>query len=140
MKKAWFIAAFLALAPTSALAKKSASGGVMVQVTVLDDDGKPIPTAVVRNDQEQDRHRVNSMTGQWEADVLYLPDGSEMVFTPGMNITLEVSAPGYTTQIVQYDIRKRHNRIEVTLPKLAVEDNDVEEPLIQFGRDKPRDQ
>lgn len=133
------LVAFMALAPRDALAKKTGSGGVPVQVTVLDEDGKPISTAVVRHPEEADRHRVNAMTGVWEADVLYLPDGSEMVFTPGMSITLEVSAPGYVTQVVQYDIRKRRNRIEVTLVKLVVDETDVDEPLIQFGRDKPRE-
>lgn len=122
-----------------AFAKKSDSGGVPVQVTVLDEEGKPIPAAVIRHPDEADRHRVNAMTGVWEADVLYLPDGSEMVFTPGMSITLEVSAPGYVTNIVQYDVRKRRNRIEVTLSKLVVDETNIDEPLIQFGRDKPRE-
>lgn len=119
---------------------KSDSGGVPIQVTVLDIEGKPIATAVVRHPEEADRHRVNALTGVWEGDVLYLPDGSEMVFTPGMTLTLEVSAPGYVTQIVQYDVRKRRNHIEVTLPILEVDSSDIEEPLIQFGRDKAKEQ
>ena len=130
----------LSAAPSAALAgKKSDTGGVPIQVTVLDVDGKPISTAVVRHPDEADRHRVNSLTGVWEGDVLYLPDGSEMVFTPGMTITLEVSAPGYVTQIVQYDVRKRRNHIEVTLPVLEIDSTDIEEPLIQFGRDKAKE-
>lgn len=133
------LVALLVFAPGQALAKKSESGGVPVQVTVLDEDGKPIPTAVIRHPEEADRHRVNAMTGVWEADVLYLPDGSEMVFTPGMSITLEISAPGFVTKIVQYDVRKRRNRIEITLSKLEIDESGVEEPLIQFGRDKPRE-
>ena len=133
------LALALALAPLSAEAKKSESGGVPVEVTVLDEAGKPIATAVIRHPEEADRHRVNAMTGSWAADVLYLPDGSELVFTPGMSITLEVSAPGYQTQIVQYDIRKRRNRLEVSLPVLVVDESGIDEPLIQFGRDKPRE-
>ncbi len=132
----WILAAFLAFSSTEALAKKSESGGVPIQVTVVDAEGQPISTAVVRHPEEADRHRVNSLTGVWEADVLYLPDGSELVFTPGTTLTLEVSAPGYVTQIIQYDIRKRRNRIEVTLPVLEVDETGIEEPLIQFGRDK----
>lgn len=137
-----FAAMMLALAglsPGGSDALAAGSDGVPIQVTVLDLDGKPISTAVVRHPEEADRHRVNALTGVWEGDVLYLPDGSEMVFVPGMTLTLEVSAPGYVTQIVQYDVRKRRNRIEVTLPILEIDASDIEEPLIQFGRDKPVD-
>ena len=131
--------AWAALSPVSGDALAGGTDGVPIQVTVLDLDGNPISTAVVRHPEEADRHRVNALTGVWEGDVLYLPDGSEMVFVPGMTLTLEVSAPGYVTQIVQYDVRKRRNRIEVTLPVLVVDESDIEEPLIQFGRDKPVD-
>ena len=120
-------------------AKGEKTEGVPVEVKVIDTEGAPVSTAVVRHPDEADRHRVNALTGSWSASVLYLPDGSEMIFTPGMSIQLEVSAPGYMTQIIQYDIRKRKNKIEVTLPKLDLENSEVEEPLIQFGRDKPRD-
>ena len=119
--------------------KKKDDDGVPVKVTVLDPDGKPIPTAVIRQSEEADRHRVNSLTGSWEESKLYLPDGSEMVFTPGMTIQLEVSAPGYVTQVIQYDIRKRKNSVEVQLPALNLDDQQVDEPLLQFGRDKPRE-
>lgn len=113
--------------------------GVPVKVTVLDVDGDPIPTAVIRQPDEADRHRVNSLTGSWEESKLYLPDGSELVFTPGMTIQLEVSAPGYLTQIIQYDIRKRKNNVEIALPELELDDQDIDEPLLQFGRDEPRE-
>ena len=129
----------LASAPAHAKKDKYADG-VPVRVTVVDPDGKPIPTAVVRHPKEADRHRVNSLTGAWEASVLYLPDGSEMIFTPGMSIQLEISAPGYMTQIIQYDIRKRKNNLEVTLQPLDLGADDIEEPMIQFGRDKPREE
>ena len=123
-----------------ALAGKSKSeDGVPVKVTVLDTQGEPIPTAVIRQPEEADRHRVISLTGSWEETKLYLPDGSELVFTPGMSIQLEVSAPGFLTQIIQYDIRKRKNNVEVRLPALALEEQEVDEPLLQFGRDKPRE-
>lgn len=124
-----------------ALAKKNTDGdGVPVYVTVMDLQGEPVSTAVIRHPDEADRHRVNAATGEWFASVLYLPDGSELIFTPGMTIQFEISAPGYMMQIVQYDIRKRKNRIEVTLPPLPLdEDDEIEEPLIQFGRDRPRE-
>ena len=123
-----------------ALAKKDKfEDGVPVKVTVLDAVGEPIPTAVIRHPEEADRHRVNSLTGSWEESKLYLPDGSELIFTPGMSIQLEVSAPGYLTQIIQYDIRKRKNHVEVALPELQLDEQDIDEPLLQFGRDKPRE-
>ncbi len=128
-----------AAGPALAAAKGEKSEGVPVEVKVIDTEGQAVSTAVVRHPDEADRHRVNALTGSWSASVLYLPDGSEMIFTPGMSIQLEVSAPGYMTQIIQYDIRKRKNKIEVTLPKLDLENSEVGEPLIQFGRDKPRD-
>ena len=143
MKRTWIFGFVLALTTafsTDALAdKKAGDDGVPVTVVVKDADGKPIPTAVIRHPDEADRHRVNVMNGEWEGSILYLPDGTELVFTPGMAITLEVSAPGYMTQIVQYDIRKRKNRIEISLPTLQMDDSEIEEPVITFGRDKPRD-
>lgn len=128
-------------APTEASAKKRNDGeGVEISITVRDLQGEPIPTAVVRHPDEADRHRVNAATGEYVDDVLYLPDGSELIFTPGMTIQFEISAPGYMMQIVQYDIKKRKNRIEITLPPLPLdEDDEIEEPLIQFGRDRPRE-
>ena len=125
--------------PTDALAAKAEGEGVPVYIKVLDPNGDPISTAVIRHPDEADRHRVNALTGEWFASVLYLPDGSEMIFTPGMSIQLEVSAPGYMTQIIQYDIRKRKNKLEVTLPPLEFQEEEIDEPLIEFGRDRPRE-
>lgn len=121
-----------------ALAKKK-DEGVEVRITVLDVEGSPVPTAVVRHPDEADRHRVNSFTGVWEDSILYLPDGSELRFVPGMTLKFEISAPGYMTKIIQYDVRKRNNKVEVQLPKLELEEEEIEEPLIQFGRDRPRE-
>lgn len=122
-------------------ARKSDTEGVPIEITVLDEEGKALPTAVVRHPDEADRRRVNSVNGKWSGSRLYLPDGSELIFTPGMTVQFEISAPGYMTQIIQYDIRKRKNNIEVALDKLNLEDETgIEEPVIQFGRDKPRDE
>ena len=129
----------IALVLTVACAHKGGTGdGVPVRVYVLDSGRDPIPTGVVRHPDETDRHRVNAATGHWEDSVLYMPDGSEMIFHPGMSIQLEVSAPGYLTRVVQYDIRKRRNHIPVVLDKIEFNSDDIEEPIIQFGRDKPR--
>ena len=128
------------LAPGSvAEAKKDKDAGVNVRITVLDEAGAPIPTAVVRHPDEADRRRVNSVTGVWEDSILYLPDGSELRFVPGMTLQFEISAPGYITQVVQYDVRKRNNKLEIALKQMEIEEEEIDEPLIQFGRDKPRE-
>ena len=121
------------------LSKKEAGSGVVVTIKVLDEGGEPIPTAVVRHPEEADPHRVNSLNGEWYASELYLPGGGELVFTPGMHLQLEVSAPGYLTRVIGYDILKRKNLVPVTLKTLEVDDSDIMEPTLEFGRDKPRE-
>lgn len=116
--------------------------GIPVTVRVVDaETGQPIPTAVVRHPQEADRHRVNTETGAWTNHVLYLPDGSEMFFTKGMQLEFEVSAPGYANQKVAYIVRKRKNVFDVPLTKMSIDmsEEDPEDIMIQFGRDKPID-
>lgn len=133
------ILAGMALTAPAAAKDGDDSGGVPVRVVVSDQQGRPIPTAVVRHPQEQDRHRVNSVDGAWEATVLYLPDGTELPFVPRSSIELEISAPGYVTQVLTYQVRRRHNVVEVALPPLVMDDAAVEEPTISFGRDEPRE-
>lgn len=114
--------------------------GVPVSVTVLDVAGAPIPTASVRNPEEADRHSVNRETGTWTGNVLYLPDGSEIVFEAGLVLELEISAPGYISQKVTYQVRKRKNRVTVNLEEMDLtEDTDEPDIIIQPGRDKPID-
>lgn len=120
-------------------AGKKDDEGVPVTVKVMDLTGEAVPTAVIRHPEEADRHRVNSITGEWTAPILYLPDGGELIFTPGMTIRLEISAPGYMTKIIQYDIRKRRNKIEVSLMEFSMDDDNIEVPVIQFDRDQLRD-
>jgi hypothetical protein len=136
------LAAPVALVATSTPAHakdKKEDSGLPVRVIVKDAAGAAIPTAVVRHPQEQDRHRVNAVDGSWEASALYMPDGSELRFTKGMMLELEISAPGYMTQVFQYQVVKRKNVVEVTLPKIEAEVAPVEEPVISFGRDEPRE-
>lgn len=127
-----------ALAPASAHANEP---GIPVTVVVLDVEGNPIPTAVVRHPDEQDRHRVNTELGTWTGSILYMPDGSELVFDKGMEIAFEVSAPGYINRTVTYTMRKRKNTFEVRLEKMEIDmtDEDPEDIVIQFGRDRPID-
>jgi hypothetical protein len=115
--------------------------GIPVTVRVIDPNGEPIPTAVVRHPQEQDRHRVNTETGMLTLSVLYLPDGSEILFEKGMSVDFEVSAPGYVNKKVTYVVRKRRNTFDVTLDKMTIDmsDDDPDDITIQFGRDKPID-
>lgn len=116
--------------------------GILVRVVVTDVDGKPIPTAVVRHPKEADRHRVSTFDGGWEASVLYLPDGSELKFLKGDTLEFEVSAPGYINQPIFYVVRARKNVVPVTLTKMTLDlqdEEDEEDPVIQFGRDKPID-
>jgi hypothetical protein len=61
--------------------------------------------------------------------------------TKGAVLTLEVSAPGYQNEPVNYIVRKRRNAFAVTLKKLNLEDDaeEMDDPIIQFHRDRPRD-
>jgi hypothetical protein len=116
--------------------------GIPVTVRVLDSTtGMAVSTAVVRHPSEQDRHRVNTESGSWTGEVMYMPDGSELFFTKGMTLEFEVSAPGYVNKRVSYVVRKRRNEVEVFLQKMAIDmsDEDPEDITIQFGRDKPID-
>ena len=86
---------------------------------------------------EAELNRGKAVNREWKDARVYLPDVSEMLFLPGMNLQLEVSAPGYMLRIVSYDIRKRNNRVPIVLDKLPEESEEMEEPMIQFGRDRP---
>ena len=127
------------LVSCATLGKRDADEGVMVSVRVMDEQQKPIATAVVRHREEADPHRVNSLNGEWHESKLYMPGGGELIFAPGMHLELEVSAPGYLTRVIGYDIHKRKNSIEVTLKELFVDDSDIIVPTLEFGRDEPRE-
>ncbi|MFK7928056.1 MAG: hypothetical protein AB8H79_07690 [Myxococcota bacterium] len=131
-------AALVITAP--ALAKKDESPGIMLEIQVVDAESEqPIKTAKIRNPQEKEPHSVNIDDGVWKGDVLYLPDGTEVFFEKGMNLTFEISAPSYTTEKRTYTMRKRNNRIIVPLAKMSLDIDDLmeDDPVIQFGRDKP---
>ena len=138
MNKGFLVAALSAGMTIGCATSKATGEGVPVKVFVVDGDGEAISTAVVRHPSEADRHRVNAETGHWEGSVLYLPDGSELLFKPGLLLELEVSAPGFVTKVISYDVKKRRNQFPVVLDGMSLKDADFEEPIIQFGRDKPR--
>ena len=136
------ISALGALLLTSSVAIAQDNVGIPVTVQVVDVDGVGIPTAVVRHPMEADRHRVNTETGRWTASILYMPNGDEMIFAKNMELEFEVSAPGYENATVKYIVRKRKNLVPVVLNKMDFtmdDDEDLDDPVIQFGRDKPLD-
>jgi hypothetical protein len=67
-----------------------------------------------------------------------MEDGSELVFMPNTTIQLEISAPGFLTKVIQYDIKKRRNQFDVRLDVLSLKDDEFDEPIIQFGQDKKK--
>ena len=134
------LAFVLGLSAASPASAKEEDEGVPVEVRVLDAEGNPIATAVVRHPMEAERHRVNTVTGSWVGSILYMPDGTMLKFEKGMELEFEVSAPGYITETVRYVMRSRKNLIEVTLDAMQVEEEEpMDEPIIGFGRDKPID-
>jgi len=135
MNYGWLVAVALG---AFGCAPKVGTDGVPLKVYVLNGSGDPIPTAVVRHPDEADRHRVNAATGHWEGSVLYMEDGSELIFMPNTTIQLEVSAPGFLTKVIQYDIKKRRNQFDVQLDQLSLKEDEFEEPIIQFGHDKKK--
>jgi hypothetical protein len=134
------ILGLLVAAPTLSFAKKTDQPGTELVIQVVDAESQePVKTAKVRNPQEKETQSVNSDTGEWRGRVLYLPDGTEVFFDPGMELTFEVSAPNYKLQKITYVMRKRKNRVVIPLEKMQISLDDLEddEPVIQFGRDKP---
>ncbi|TNE92291.1 MAG: hypothetical protein EP330_02185 [Deltaproteobacteria bacterium] len=126
------------LAPSTAVAEEP---GIPVEITVIDEQGQPVPTASVRHPEEKLPRAVNTVDGKVTLQVLYLPDGSELVMEKGAVLELEVSAPGYENYPVKYVVRKRRNAFNVILKKLNLEDDseEMDDPIIQFHRDRPRD-
>ncbi|MCB9673873.1 MAG: hypothetical protein H6737_02090 [Alphaproteobacteria bacterium] len=120
-----------------------ASGGTPVSIKVVDAGGEPIASAVVRHPEEKERHRVNMATGIWTGDAVYLADGTELLFERNLELTLEVSAPGYQNKRFSYIVKKRKNLAVVQLDKLDLEvqvsDEEESGPVIGFKHDNPRD-
>ena len=116
--------------------------GVPLTITVIDAATEaPIPTAVVRHPAEANRHQVNTANGSTTISVLYMEDGTELAFKKKMQVTFEISAPGYLNQKFTYVMRGKRNKVTVPLTKMNIEvdmDED-DDPVIQFGRDRPID-
>ncbi len=127
----------VACGPKSGLA----GPGTPLTIQVKDESGNPVTTAAIRNPDEAERHKVNSVNGTWSASSLFLEGGAEVPFTTGQEVTFEISAPGYLSETVRYLMRKRKNLIVVTLSEMDIKGDldKIEDPLIMFGRDKPLD-
>ena len=59
-----------------------------------------------------------------------------------MDVTFEITAPGYLSETVHYVMRRRRNVIEVTLSPMELDDSEAQgaDPNIAFGRDVPREE
>lgn len=138
VKRLFAIAALLV--GTSAFAQEDE--GIPVAIKVVDPAGEPVAAAVVRHPSEEERHRVNTVTGEWSASILYLPDGTSLVFDKGLELKFEVSAPGYELATVNYVVRKRKNLVVVTLnplPPIDDEGDGMDDISIGFARSIPID-
>ncbi len=88
----------------------------MFTVSVLSEDGYPIPTAVVRFVDEQDNHRVNTETGRWVGSVRYFSNGAVAYFDKDDTIEVEAFAPGYGYSRTAVTLqKKRNNKLVLTL-------------------------
>ena len=122
----------------------AAEPGIPVIVRVVDSEENPISTAVIRHPVEKERHGVNPVTGEWQSSVLYMSDGTELLFEKGTQLELEISAPGYVNSHVTYFVRNRKNRVTVTLEAMDIADGlEKDDPweegeiIIGFQRDRP---
>ena len=115
--------------------------GLPLTVRVLDAAGAPVIGAVVRSPLEEDRHRTNTATGAWTGNALYPANGEPIFFVKGMDVSFEVTAPGYVSETVHYVVRKRRNVLEVRLTSMDLADDreTPDDPIIGFRRDVPRD-
>ncbi len=125
----------LAIAMSAPLSLAADDDGVPVTVRVLDTRGEVIPTATVRHRDEKQRHRVNTVTGEWIESVLYLDDGTAIVLEKGMELRLEISAPMFLNKDIIYTMRKRKNVVVVELEDFSMEAEDESEIQIGFGDD-----
>ena len=97
----------------------------IVTVTVKDSAGAPISNAWVRLPQTEGRRMVDEV-GKWQAKSLYEMDGGERFFMKGDVLDFTISAPGYTSRSVAYEVQKRRNLITVQLAPMTVSITDDE--------------
>lgn len=106
----------------------------VVAVRVLDKAGNPIPNAWVRLPETEGRRMVDEF-GKWQAKSLYELDGNELFFLKGMTLDFTISAPGYTSRSVAYEVQKRRNLITVSLEPMKhkiLEDSEDSDLMIRW--------
>ena len=54
---------------------------------------------------------------------------------PGNVEEFSISASGYMTQVVKYDVRRRNNVIEIGLDPMEIIAPKLDDTIIPFGRD-----
>ena len=110
----FFFGALFASALITSPALANEDDAKLVAVRVLDATGIPITNAWVRLPETEGRRMVDEF-GKWQAKSLYELDGNELFFLKGMTLDFTISAPGYTSRSVAYEVQKRRNLITVTL-------------------------
>ena len=129
-----------ALTGTADAKKRKKGEGVKVSITVLDhESSEPVATAKIQHPLEEMPHRVNEVTGVWQDSEILLPDGTKLHFTPGSSLELEVSAPGYVTQHIRYDVRRWKNNVPVRLQKMDISTMGIDIPTVPMEVDEQRD-
>ena len=137
MKFLWLMLAFTSDAEAK---KRKKDEGVKVSIIVLDfDSSKPVATAKVKHPAEEMPHRVNQANGTWTESEILLDDGTQLHFTPGSALVFEVSAPGYVTKHISYDVKRWRNNVQIKLKKMDISTDGIEIPLVPMGGDTARD-
>lgn len=116
---------FLGIMTLSAPSAANEDDAKLITVRVVDNAALPIQNAWVRLPQTEGRRMVDE-TGKWQAKSLYELDGRERYFLPGMVLDFTISAPGYTSRSVAYEVQKRRNLLTVQLEPMTVPILDAE--------------
>jgi hypothetical protein len=125
------IGVLLATLTFGAPASANEEDAKLITVRVLNETGEAIPNAWVRLPQTEGRRMVDEI-GRWQAKSLYELDGRERFFMTGMMLDFTISAPGYTSRSVTYEVRKRRNLITVSLAPMqhAILDDENDQDLM----------
>ena len=108
----------------------SIASAALIEVTVLDTAGKPVPTAELRlADEGGDIHRVNPATGRWSDRHLYTPGGHSYPIEKGETYRMQVYAPGYAMQELEVDVESRTQPVQVELQPLHITDEALAEQM-----------
>ncbi len=101
------------------------------QVVLVDHEGQPIPTGILRFDDEGENHLVHTETGAWTGTTRYLPDGTEAYFLSGDRIQLLAFAPGYTVMRATMLVPKRKKRRQM---RIVLQPFQPAEPELEVGK------